>query len=242
MNLQIELLIRLQETDSYIQNLIRKFEELPIKLQKIREPFDKKLAFAQEEKNRLDNLSKERRLKEQELENMEERIRRMKAKTGDIKTNKEYQAFLKEIASSEDEKSRYEEEVLIAMEAIDTLKKQLSKENNELKDIKKALQGKEQIIEQERDTVNKGLEELNARRQQVISMIDKDVYTTYTNMYNLRGGLAVVRVQNETCLGCNLNIPPQLYNDAKKNEKILLCSQCKRILYYQEPEPVTDEG
>ncbi|HLC15037.1 MAG TPA: C4-type zinc ribbon domain-containing protein, partial [Thermodesulfovibrionia bacterium] len=238
----IELLIRLQETDSSIQNLIRKFEELPIKLQKIREPFDKKLAFAQEEKNRLDNLSKERRLKEQELENMEERIRRMKAKTGDIKTNKEYQAFLKEIASSEDEKSRYEEEVLIAMEAIDTLKKQLSKENNELKDIKKALQGKEQIIEQERDTVNKGLEELNARRQQVISMIDKDVYTTYTNMYNLRGGLAVVRVQNETCLGCNLNIPPQLYNDAKKNEKILLCSQCKRILYYQEPEPVTDEG
>ena len=242
MNLQIELLIRLQETDSSIQNLIRKFEELPIKLQKIREPFDKKLAFAQEEKNRLDNLSKERRLKEQELENMEERIRRMKAKTGDIKTNKEYQAFLKEIAASEDDKSRYEEEVLIAMEAIDTLKKQLSKENNELKDIKKALQGKEQIIEQERDTVNKGLEELNARRQQVISMIDKDVYTTYTNMYNLRGGLAVVRVQNETCLGCNLNIPPQLYNDAKKNEKILLCSQCKRILYYQEPEPVTDEG
>jgi predicted nucleic acid-binding Zn-ribbon protein len=241
-NHQIELLIRLQETDSSIQNLIRKLEELPIKLKKVREPFEKKLAFVQEEKNRLDNLSKERRLKEQELENMEERIRRMKAKTGDIKTNKEYQAFLKEIAASEDEKSRYEEEVLTAMEAIDTLKKQLSKDNSELEDLKKALQGKEQIIEQESDTVNKGLEELNARRQQVISMIDKDVYTTYTNMYNLRGGLAVARVQNETCMGCNLNIPPQLYNDAKKNEKILLCSQCKRILYYQEPEPVTDEG
>jgi len=241
-NRQIELLIHLQETDSTIKNLTRKLEELPLKLKKAREPFENKLAFVQEEKSRLDKLSKERRQKEQELENMEEQIRRMKAKTGAIKTNKEYQAYLKEIASSEEEKSKYEEEVLIAMEAIDTLKEQLSAENKELEDINKTLQTKEQIIEQEKDTINKELKELIARRQQVVSMMDNDIYTTYTNMYNVRGGLAVVRVQNETCLGCNLNIPPQLYNDVKKNEKILLCSQCKRILYYQEPEPVIDEG
>ena len=238
---QLELLIQLQEIDTSIQNLSRKLETLPENLIKTREHFEKKLSLVRDNKNHIDKLSKQRREKEQELDNMEERIRKMKGKTSDIKTNKEYQAYLKEIASLEEEKSMYEEKVLMEMEEIDTLKDQLTMKNKELDDLKRAVQVEERIFEQDKDAINKKIEELKDRRQQIVSLVDKDIYTNYTNMFNLRNGLAVVRVENETCLGCNLNIPPQLYNDVKKNEKILFCSQCKRILYYKEPEPVRDE-
>jgi len=55
------------------------------------------------------------------------------------------------------------------------------------------------------------------------------------------GGLAVVQVENEICLGCNTNIPPQLYNDIKETSKTYTCYYCKRFLYYQEP-PAADEN
>lgn len=238
---QLELLIQLQDIDTSIQNLTDKLGVLPDNLIKAKKAFEQQLAIVQDTKNHIDKISKQRREKEQELDNMEERIRKMKSKTGEIKTNKEYQAYLKEIASLQEDKSMYEEEVLIAMEEIDKLEVKLKAENKELDDLKKVVQAKERIFEQEKDVMNKKIEELKGKRQQLITMIDKDIYTSYTNIYNLRNRQAVVRVENETCLGCNLNIPPQLYNDVKKNEKIIMCSQCKRILYYKETEPVSEQ-
>jgi predicted nucleic acid-binding Zn-ribbon protein len=54
------------------------------------------------------------------------------------------------------------------------------------------------------------------------------------------GGLAVVQAKNEICLGCNTNIPPQLYNDIKETGKTYTCYFCKRFLYYQETSPADE--
>ena len=53
-------------------------------------------------------------------------------------------------------------------------------------------------------------------------------------LYNNRNGKAVVETKSEVCLGCHMNIPPQLFNDVKKNEEIVICAYCNRILYYVE--------
>jgi len=47
-------------------------------------------------------------------------------------------------------------------------------------------------------------------------------------------GVAVTTARNELCSGCDMNIPPQLYVEIRKNEEILQCPQCRRILYASE--------
>jgi uncharacterized protein len=43
-----------------------------------------------------------------------------------------------------------------------------------------------------------------------------------------------VEARNESCSGCFMSIPPQLFVNVKKNTEIITCPHCSRILYYKE--------
>ena len=47
-------------------------------------------------------------------------------------------------------------------------------------------------------------------------------------------GLAVVSVRGGTCQGCNMNIPPQLYNVLQRGLSIETCPSCHRLIYWEE--------
>jgi predicted nucleic acid-binding Zn-ribbon protein len=51
-----------------------------------------------------------------------------------------------------------------------------------------------------------------------------------------RNGIAIVLVKNEGCQGCYVNIPPQMYNEVQKNNEIILCPNCHRILYWENKD------
>ena len=67
--------------------------------------------------------------------------------------------------------------------------------------------------------------------------LDPKTYDRYMKLLRKLGGLAVVEVENEICLGCNTNIPPQLYNDIIKGEDVYTCFFCNRLLYYKDDTP-----
>jgi uncharacterized protein len=45
-----------------------------------------------------------------------------------------------------------------------------------------------------------------------------------------------VQVTGGICQGCYMNIPPQLWNEIIRSEKVNLCPSCQRILHYKTPE------
>ena len=76
---------------------------------------------------------------------------------------------------------------------------------------------------------------LKEERVGIVVGIDPDVYNTYMTLLRDSGdGVAVTTARNELCSGCDMNIPPQLYVEIRKNEEILQCPQCRRILYASE--------
>ncbi|PYQ47770.1 MAG: hypothetical protein DMF78_22875 [Acidobacteria bacterium] len=52
----------------------------------------------------------------------------------------------------------------------------------------------------------------------------------------LRGGVAVAQAQDGMCQVCHVKLRLQMYADLKRNEEIVQCPACNRILYY-EPAP-----
>src|ERR1039458_4742700 len=85
-----------------------------------------------------ETLQKKKREREKSLEDIQEKIKKMKGRTTDIKTNKEYQAHLREIESSEKEIGKIEEEILVIMEDLDrTVKQQKVEEVTVRQEIEK---------------------------------------------------------------------------------------------------------
>jgi predicted nucleic acid-binding Zn-ribbon protein len=75
---------------------------------------------------------------------------------------------------------------------------------------------------------------LLAERQQKASGMDPTWVETYERIYEVRKGLAVVPVRDRSCSGCFVTLTPQACQEAKRNDRILTCSNCNRILYWKE--------
>ena len=83
------------------------------------------------------------------------------------------------------------------------------------------------------------IERDRARRAGLIETVDAELRRRYEMILSRRGGLAVVQVRDGACTGCRMRVPPQLFNQIQRNEQVILCPSCQRMLHWQ---PAQDEA
>ena len=231
----LKLLVDLQQRDSLILEKRRFIDKVPLRIFEVDEPLKKAKLELENIKKKNEAASRKKREKESELSETQEKIRKMKARISDLKTNKEYQAYQKEIEGCEKGISAIEDVILQLMEEIDAV----SKEQKEKEAAVNAEIQKIDAFKAELDAeVAKNERELALLKQEragMVARIDPDVYKTYmTILLDSGDGVAVTTARNELCSGCDMNIPPQLYVEIRKNQEMLQCPQCRRILYVSE--------
>lgn len=233
MNEQLKLLIELQQIDTKILTAKRMIDKIPQKITEAEKPFKEALISFNLFKQRLESLDKRKREKEQQLDDIGEKIKKLKLRTSEIKTNKEYQALLSEIDSFEKERWSIEEQILTIMEEIEAVSKQASSEEMKLNADKKKIDELKQKLLEEKLSAEKELTNMKEIRSKIVTFIEDDFYKLYINLIETYSGLAVVEAKDEICLGCNMNIPPQLFVELKKNDDVIICPQCRRILFFK---------
>jgi len=232
-NDQLERLIKLQEIDSKILAINRIIAEFPLKIAEAELPLKESMASLGNVKQKFETLDKRKREKESALDDIDEKIKKLKTRTVDIKTNKEYQALLKEIDSIEKDRSAIEEEILTIMIETDTVSKQSKSEESKFIGDKEKVEALKKKLDGEKSEVEKDLIAVNEIRSKIVDAIDKEIHDEYIELLKILNGIAVTEAKEEICQGCNMNIPPQLFVELKKNEEIMHCPQCRRILYFK---------
>lgn len=231
-NEQLRLLVQIQEADSQIIEITEKQKRLPDIIASLQINLDKAQSGLAEAVQHLEDANKERRTLEGQLKDSEEKIRKLKGRVPEIKTNKEYQALLKEIELAEREKSDIEEKILILLEEIDSLKVARTEREQVVRGEERKFLDEKEKIEKDFNHLSERLKELEFRKNGVSSQIDPRLLSEYNRLLSSRKGLAVVSVQNEHCRGCHIRIPPQIFTEIRKNDKIISCLNCQRILYW----------
>ena len=232
---QLKLLVELQEIDSAILSINEKIESYPRKLEQFKAPLDNAREAFHKFKTNSEILEKKKKKRDLELEEVQDKINKLKARSSEIKTNKEYEAHLKEIESFEKNKYKIEDDILAIMEDLEAFGGEVRKEEIKVKETEAEFSKQEKILDEEKKKIEAELEVLKAKRKDFVSRLDEEIYHQYKTLRNRLGGIAVVQTVNEFCLGCHTNIPPQLYNDIKSTDNIHTCFYCKRFLYYKEP-------
>jgi predicted nucleic acid-binding Zn-ribbon protein len=126
-----------------------------------------------------------------------------------------------------------EDEILVLMESVDGAVQELKKREAVVKDEQEKGERFKKSLNDDIALVEKELEALKQRRAREVKHIDKEVYELYFSILTTKKGLAVVEARDEVCQGCNMNIPPQLFVELKKHERIMQCPQCGRILSWR---------
>jgi hypothetical protein len=234
LNEQLKILVGLQEVDSTLLAVAEQIDSLPDKLEQYKAPFKEVTDLLQNAKTQSEVLIKKKKDKDLQLDEFQGKIDKLKSRSADVKTNKEYEANLKEIETFEKNRYKIEDEVLTMMEEIEAFANTLKEEEVKGKEAEKVFKQEEGNIEEEKKKLFSELESIKAKRAEYIDKLDKKTYDRYMKLLRKLGGLAVVEVRNEICLGCNTNIPPQLYSNIIKGEDVCTCFFCNRLLYYKD--------
>ena len=230
----LRLLIKLQDTDSHILEKRLFIDKVPLRIFEVDEPLKQAKSELEKIKQKNEALAKKKKEQEAKVDDVNEKTKKMKSRVTEIKTNKEYQAHLKEIEALEKEISNTEEKILIIMEDLDDSLKQQKEMEKKVAIEEEKINSFKRGLDQEVEKYENELALLMTERTNMLGLIEPDIYNTYMTLLDNGHGVAVTRAKNEICLGCNINMPPQLFVELKKNEEIIQCPQCRRILYYPE--------
>ena len=234
MEQELKTIYETQIIDIQIMENEKKLVSTPKKIEKMDSDIKAMQDKISKEKEILEELEKERKRKEKDLELDKEKVKKCESKLYEVKTNKEYQALLKEIETAKLMNDKEEEEIIEIMVKIEDLKKDYESTSKLLKEKEKVTEVEKKKLLAEIDSVDKTINELKQQRDNLLSVVDKTLRETYNMLISKRGGMAVVNVKNGVCLGCFMNIPPQLFIEVTKNNRLILCPSCNRIFYFTE--------
>jgi uncharacterized protein len=230
---QLELLWELQKIDLGLKSIQEEKDRYPKEMKKLDEKQKVEKDRIEKEKEKIESLEKARRQKEGQLNLEQEKIKRAEAKMFEVKTNKEYQALLSEIDAVKEANGRMEEEILRVMDEIDELKRDLSKREKDAGATLEKIEAERKKLQQQMAHDEKAWEKQMERREVLSKQIETKLVKLYDTLKEKRQGVGVVGVKHETCQGCFVNVPPQLFIEVQKNNALVRCPHCNRILYWE---------
>ena len=230
---QLERLVALQTVDLKIQEMERAKEEIPQRIASLEEELGKEEEKVKAERSELEKLQKERRQKEKDLEEEVDRVKKTEARVFEIKTNKEYQAVLKEIEAAKRLNRQREEEILGILERLEELQAQLGKREKALEARRKEYQREIAELKQKQASFDAEMADEVRQREAQEKQIPRELLNKYHMLLEKRQGVAVARVINGACQACNMNLRPQLYIELQKQDTLIACPNCNRILFWE---------
>jgi predicted nucleic acid-binding Zn-ribbon protein len=238
---QLRRLEELQQHDARIQELENALKAIPAKLAATQNDLARVEGMLATERAALTET--ERYYAEQKglLTDDEQSVAGAKHKLTQAKNSKEYMAAQREIEQRRESLAGREGEIAKLVEAVDAKKKLLGDRSTDVQALKDSLQKDNDAARARMNELEGKIAVLRAERDALAAGIKPEVLKRYGTI-RMRRGLAVVSVRNGTCQGCNMNIPPQLYNTLQRGQTIETCPSCHRIIYWEDlmKDPAAD--
>ena len=193
-------------------------------------------------KARLTAAQEKRRTEEKEVATVQARLAKYKDQLLEVKTNREYQAMLHEIEAAQNDIRAREDRILEVMMESDELNAEIRKSRSGSESHRKGSRRRARGDRRRDGGLQAEIDKTGAERQRLAAEIDRGVLSIFEQTAKGRKGVAVAEARNGLCTICHVRLRPQVFNEVRKNESIIQCDSCRRILYFvgdsEAPAPV----
>jgi len=229
-------LIELQKIDNRIAELETALANIPTYLKESMELFDTlEKKYLEAKADYEANLQEKEQVEKSYNEN-KSLLDKAQKKLSTVKNSKEYEAVLKELDILKKNVNNEEYKLLELNDKIEEYEKNIEELTSKYEEAKKKLEENKARRDEENKELVSELNDLKAKREEQVKKIKKSILSKYERIRKARNNLAIVRIIDETCTGCYMKVPPQLFVEVKKNTHIQQCPNCQRFLYYKDEE------
>jgi predicted nucleic acid-binding Zn-ribbon protein len=241
MSPDLEHLVELQNLETAIEEARRRIAAHP---QRVADA-DARLAEAKEHveagKQRLKASQEARREAEKEAATYQGRLSKFKDQLSAVKTNREYQAMQHEIEAAGKELGVVEERVLERMMEADAVAAEIKKAEQALAAEQKAVDAEKKALAEELATVEAALEEATGKRSARVASLPPQLVALFEQVSRARKGIAITTATRDgLCSACHVRLRPQVFQEIRRNDRIIQCASCNRILYFIPPPPAVE--
>jgi predicted nucleic acid-binding Zn-ribbon protein len=241
MNADLERVIALQRLDSAAQDAQRRLAEEPDREKSLDARLEAARAEVAVAKQRLSENQTTRRAAEKDVAFQQGRLSKFRDQLMEVKTNREYQAMQHEIEIAQNEVKALEEKVLERMLEADELTASLKKSEAALASEQKTVDADRRAMATEITELTALLERLAGERAVLVAAMDTQLLKMFEQVARKRNGVAVAEARDGICTICHVRLRPQVFNNVRRNDAIVQCDSCQRILYFV-PAPATPAG
>jgi predicted nucleic acid-binding Zn-ribbon protein len=234
-DVDFEKLIRLQELDVSLKQVTAELSDIPGLIAGIEKKIQAGSDYVLAAQDRLSKNQKRRRELEAQVKDSRAQLSRLKHQLNEVKTNKEYTSFLKEIQETQNKIDVLEEEIIKELLVADEIEEEIRTALRQQKEESEHLRQEIEALNQRKKLLDDQKEALNKQRNKLLAAIPKVQLQQYLSIARKRSGIALSRVVDEFCSMCQMRIRPQMLNEIKDRSKIYLCESCGRILYFEPP-------
>ena len=236
LNQDLELLIKLQEIDLELDRYQEECIFIPAEIEKQKEEIGAIKQRFEEKKKNIKEMQAKYKVLELDITSKDEAIKKQKTDLNVVKTNEQYKALQSQISKIEQEKGQIEEEILKAMDEIDTFNKNVKDEENKIKIEEGIVNDKIKILEEKKKEFENKFTGLEQERKTIADTVSPSNLKKYEHIRSKgKDGLAITSIENENCGSCHIKLTAQIINEVAKNQALIICDNCSRILYIPKP-------
>lgn len=223
-----------------------KFQELDLELQKKQQELnevenqlsDNKTLVATEsklasQKGQLEDARKRQKSSEWELEDLQEKVRKIDNKlySGTTKDSKELVNLEKEVKGLKNQIRTREDALLGLMSQVEEIEGEAKTTTEELEQLEREWEQRQETLRPKKSEIENVLAKLRENRNGLVQQIDSEALNIYERI-RLTSGQAIVKVERGRCLGCHVTVPTSQWQKAKAGD-LIRCNNCSRILYLE---------
>ncbi len=230
MQQKLKALSSLQKVDLEIAAAKKSAEAHPKQITELEKELEAARAALEQERAKLADIESQKRTLEQSIADEKDKVKKWEARLAEQRSTREYSALAREID--------------IARKANLNMADQLVELSKTQAAAREAVKAKEQEYAAHRDRIGgqiaelrsksnasgAQMKELDEKRQKVATGVDQTLLRRYETVRKKKLP-ALAPVVAGTCQGCNMNIPPQQYNNLRTTLGTDVCPSCHRIIY-----------
>jgi uncharacterized protein len=234
--------IRLQILDDRAAQLTKEIAALPRHIAEIEKKLETHQRQLDHHRAGVAANQKDRKRLEGEIQANDQKISKLKTQMMDAKTNDQYRAFQHEIDFCQQEIRRHEDRILELMTESEPLEKAAKTAETALAAEKKQVEG-EKTTARERTAVDqKEIDGIILERKQILQGMTPKIASEYERIRKGRSGVAIAEVVAGRCSKCNMLLRPQFLQELKRQDAVMVCESCKRMLYWNPPQSFEDQS
>lgn len=230
----IKALLDLQEIDDRIRTLQQEIEHIPERKKQEMERLDSVKKVLDDAKEELHHAQKRVNEMDEEVKQRRERIHSLKQTQVNLKTNREFSLYNLEIAKIEGDIDTIENRQIIALDDVIPVRHEVEVAEGRYKEEQESVNSYLTDLNERLSKLEAELGEVEKEREEAAKLVKTQYYAYYERLRTQTQRWPVVVKLDEKeyiCGGCHLKQPPSASQMVRRNDHLVTCQTCSRILY-----------